>query len=111
MIPRTEGLPFFHGNQLNDYRKQQYDHYRCGASAMKVSKYEEREECKKMLYSVGYYVYDGAYECGCNPTGSTSLICDTLGGQCHCKLNAVGRTCDRCATGTFGFGPEGCRRK
>jgi coxsackievirus/adenovirus receptor len=106
-----EGVPFFHGDQLDDYRKQQYDHYRCGASAMSASKHEEREECKRMLYSVGYYVFDGAFECGCNPTGSKSAICDTLGGQCQCKLNVVGRTCDRCAPGTYGFGPEGCRRK
>lgn len=47
--------------------------------------------------------------CSCDPTGSVSKICDTLGGKCQCKPNVVGRRCDRCAPGTYGFDPEGCR--
>lgn len=50
-------------------------------------------------------------ECSCDPTGSLSTNCDILGGQCTCKTNVVGRRCDRCAPGTYGFGPSGCRRK
>lgn len=42
--------------------------------------------------------------------GSLSLECDPNGGQCQCKPNVVGRRCDKCAPGTFGFGPEGCQR-
>lgn len=49
--------------------------------------------------------------CQCDPTGSTSAICDSLGGQCPCKPNVVGRKCNRCAPGTYGFGPEGCKSK
>lgn len=49
-------------------------------------------------------------ECSCDPTGSLSTNCDSLGGQCMCKKNVVGRRCDRCAPGTYGFGPNGCQR-
>jgi len=49
--------------------------------------------------------------CQCDPTGSTSGICDPLGGKCNCKTNVVGRKCNRCAPGTYGFGPEGCQGK
>ena len=31
-----------------------------------------------------------------------------MGGQCKCKSNVVNRICDRCAPGTYGFGPRGC---
>jgi Laminin EGF domain len=48
-------------------------------------------------------------ECQCDPTGSTSTFCSELGGQCECKTNVVGRRCNRCAPGTYGFGPEGCK--
>lgn len=50
-------------------------------------------------------------ECGCDPTGSSSGICNNLGGQCICKTNVDGRRCDRCKLGFFGFGPDGCKRK
>lgn len=49
--------------------------------------------------------------CQCNTTGSVSKLCDEYGGNCHCKPNVVGRRCDRCAPGTYGFGPEGCTGK
>lgn len=47
--------------------------------------------------------------CQCDLTGSTSAICDSLGGKCSCKTNVDGRKCNRCAPGTYGFGPEGCQ--
>ena len=46
--------------------------------------------------------------CECDPTGSHSLLCQDYGGTCPCKTNVVGRRCDHCAPGTYGFGPEGC---
>lgn len=46
--------------------------------------------------------------CECDRTGSLSTECDNLGGQCQCKPNVIGRRCDRCAPGTYAFGPGGC---
>ena len=48
-------------------------------------------------------------DCQCDPTGSQSGVCDPIGGQCQCKPNVLGRRCDQCSPGTYGFGPEGCR--
>lgn len=47
--------------------------------------------------------------CDCNPTGSTTKKCDEHGGYCKCKPNIVGRQCDKCSPGTYGFSPNGCQ--
>lgn len=49
--------------------------------------------------------------CKCNVTGSLGPSCSKLGGFCECKPNVIGRCCDTCAPLTFGFGPDGCKRK
>uniref|UniRef100_A0A146ME41 Laminin subunit beta-1 n=4 Tax=Lygus hesperus TaxID=30085 RepID=A0A146ME41_LYGHE len=68
------------------------------------------EECKHYHYILSVYVNEGAEECKCNPTGSLSQFCDHDGGKCECRKKVVGRTCDKCAEGTYGFEfPEGCR--
>ncbi|MEQ2218164.1 hypothetical protein XENOCAPTIV_030385, partial [Xenoophorus captivus] len=46
--------------------------------------------------------------CQCDPQGSISSECDKVGGQCRCKANVIGRRCDQCAPGTYGFGVSGC---
>ena len=43
--------------------------------------------------------------------GSYSHVCSPQGGQCECKPNVIGRRCDQCAPGNYGFSPEGCMRK
>ncbi|NWS97056.1 LAMB1 protein, partial [Mionectes macconnelli] len=34
--------------------------------------------------------------------------CQVQGGQCECKPHVIGRRCDRCTPGSYGFGPQGC---
>lgn len=46
--------------------------------------------------------------CNCDPQGSISSLCDVRGGQCRCRPNVIGRRCDQCAPGMYGFGPSGC---
>ncbi|XP_019328886.1 PREDICTED: laminin subunit alpha-1 [Aptenodytes forsteri] len=41
----------------------------------------------------------GCKACNCSNTGSTSLQCDVLTGQCQCKVEFGGQDCSRCALG------------
>lgn len=41
--------------------------------------------------------------CTCDSDGSLSYVCDPYGGQCQCRPNVIGRRCDACKTGYFGF--------
>lgn len=45
----------------------------------------------------------GALPCYCDSDGSLSYVCDPYGGQCQCRPNVIGRRCDACKTGYFGF--------
>ncbi|XP_011162425.1 laminin subunit beta-1 isoform X1 [Solenopsis invicta] len=108
--PRIDVIPFFKTPGLGELRRQEYESYHCNELSNDVNSVWSNvpEICKKYQNSIGYYVFDGAHSCECNPTGSRSLLCENYGGMCPCKPNVVGRRCDRCAPGTYGFGPEGC---
>ena len=41
--------------------------------------------------------------CDCNPQGSLDFACADYGGQCKCKPNVIGRSCERCASGYYNF--------
>ncbi|CAG6021972.1 unnamed protein product [Menidia menidia] len=47
----------------------------------------------------------GCEVCNCSRPGLLSLdvSCDTDSGQCRCKNNIIGRQCDRCAPGFYGY--------
>ena len=50
--------------------------------------------------------------CGCNPVGTLAgSHCTAYGGQCPCLPGVVGRTCDSCDIGFYGFSAAGCKRK
>ncbi|XP_055985664.1 laminin subunit beta-2-like [Sorex fumeus] len=66
------------------------------------------EACSRLICSISVLLHGGALACECHPQGSLSTECVTLGGQCPCRPNIIGRTCDHCMPGTYGFGPIGC---
>ncbi|KAM3860333.1 laminin subunit alpha-1 [Diretmus argenteus] len=48
--------------------------------------------------------------CGCDASGALSSVCDGTTGQCVCRDNVVGRTCDQCQVGFFGIqSGRGCQ--
>ena len=71
------------------------------------------DPCSDILQSVSMHAFKGGLnkECNCDPTGSTSQLCDKYTGQCPCKEHVYGRQCNRCYPGFFGFGQSGCSGK
>ena len=53
--------------------------------------------------------------CDCNSTGSQpNTVCNEMDGQCVCKANVQGRTCDECKDTFHNLqdgNPAGCQRK
>ena len=97
-------------NGTNNQRKrQEYEHYQCRQSALDLAARERlfSEPCSHFVCPLAASLLDSADECRCDLTGSTSSICKPHGGDCPCKPNVQGRRCDRCAPGTYGFGPQG----
>ena len=79
VVPRPDSIPFLGGSPAADYRRQEFEHYRCAQYFYSVNKVNIPDVCKKHLYSIGFYVLGSGFECQCDPTGSFSTICDSLG--------------------------------
>ncbi|XP_068108744.1 laminin subunit beta-2 isoform X3 [Hyperolius riggenbachi] len=110
LVPRYSSLEMFiAGDPASIHRKDAFERYRCHANNINVLKSATNEVCSKLITSMSATIHDGALACNCDPQGSLSSECDSHGGQCQCKPNVIGRRCDRCAPGTFGFGPSGCK--
>lgn len=109
LIPRIDVTPIFTGSPVADLRLREYINQNCNQSLYDLRyKGQSSAICRDLEQDASKYIYDGASMCNCNPTGSLSKECDADGGFCQCKPNVVGRQCDQCAPGTYGFGPEGC---
>ncbi|XP_072165773.1 laminin subunit beta-1-like [Diadema setosum] len=109
VMPRATTYPIFQGEDpIEQYRLEQWNYYRCGEAHMSAVHSPLSEVCMGLMFSMSAMAFDGALECGCDFMGSLSAICDEAGGQCPCKPNVIGRTCNQCAPGTYGFGQEGC---
>ncbi|XP_058457360.1 laminin subunit alpha [Malaya genurostris] len=61
------------------------------------------EFCKQAVFSLTADYNSGALPCNCDYYGSTSFECEQFGGQCQCKPYIIGRQCEACKTGYFGF--------
>ncbi|XP_061662817.1 laminin subunit alpha-5 isoform X5 [Syngnathoides biaculeatus] len=63
----------------------------------------ECTQCEPQTF--GCHPVFGCELCNCSRPGIlvTDVSCDTLSGQCRCKNNVVGRQCDRCASGFYGY--------
>lgn len=59
--------------------------------------------CKEATFSLTTSYNSGALSCLCDSDGSLSYVCDPYGGQCQCRPNVIGRRCEACKTGYFGF--------
>ncbi|BES91346.1 LamNT [Nesidiocoris tenuis] len=100
---------FWPSDPESQRRREDYEYLNCEEIFYSPVKIAIPEECKHYHYSISVYVNKGAEECKCNPTGSRSQFCEGNGGKCECKNKVVGRTCDKCAEGTYGFDfPDGC---
>uniref|UniRef100_A0A9J7YF13 Laminin, beta 2-like n=1 Tax=Cyprinus carpio carpio TaxID=630221 RepID=A0A9J7YF13_CYPCA len=109
LIPKYDELPGFQGDDVQDERRrQEMELYMCLDSFMTLPMPALAELCTTLICSISAIMYNGALACQCDPQGSLSAECDRVGGQCHCKPNVIGRKCDQCAPGTYGFGPYGC---
>ncbi|XP_076019504.1 laminin subunit beta-1 [Genypterus blacodes] len=109
LIPKYTELPGFQGNEPEaEHRREEMIRYMCLDSFMITPMPALAEMCSKLICSISGIIHDGALSCQCDPQGSLSAECDKIGGQCRCKPNVIGRRCDQCAPGTYGFGPYGC---
>ncbi|KAH0630316.1 hypothetical protein JD844_013235 [Phrynosoma platyrhinos] len=110
LMPRYSSLEMFiAGDAASIARRETFERYRCAQQARPVIKAPTPEPCTRLLTSMSAIIHQGALPCLCSPQGSLSSECNPDGGQCQCKLHVVGRRCERCSPGTFGFGPSGCR--
>ncbi|XP_035998362.1 laminin subunit alpha-5 [Fundulus heteroclitus] len=63
----------------------------------------ECTQCEPQTF--GCHPVVGCEVCNCSRPGivSPDVSCDTDSGQCRCRNNVVGRQCDRCAPGFYGY--------
>ncbi|KAK9515757.1 hypothetical protein VZT92_026376 [Zoarces viviparus] len=109
LIPKYTELPGFQGTEAEaEHRREEMIRYMCVDSFMITPMPVLAEMCSKLICSISSIIHDGALSCQCDPQGSLSGECDKVGGQCRCKANVMGRRCDQCAPGTYGFGVNGC---
>ncbi|XP_036386703.1 laminin subunit beta-1-like [Megalops cyprinoides] len=111
LVPRYTELPGFQGNDsTSTQRREDMRRYMCLESFLTAPTAPPAltQVCSSLTCSISAMLHDGALPCLCDPQGSLSAECARVGGQCQCKPSVVGRRCDTCAAGAFGFGPRGC---
>uniref|UniRef100_A0A8C9U968 Laminin subunit beta 4 n=1 Tax=Serinus canaria TaxID=9135 RepID=A0A8C9U968_SERCA len=104
LIPRIGSVE----NLCSEKDLDEYQKYHCIEIASEVGPHVLPEACARLIASLSARIHNGAVACKCNPQGSLNASCSKLGGQCQCKANVVGRCCDTCSAGSYGFGFHGC---
>uniref|UniRef100_A0A8C3QH57 Laminin subunit beta 4 n=1 Tax=Cyanoderma ruficeps TaxID=181631 RepID=A0A8C3QH57_9PASS len=104
LIPRIGSVE----NLCSEKDLDEYQKYHCIEIASEVGSHILPEACARLITSLSARIHNGAVACKCNPQGSLNANCSKLGGQCQCKANVVGRCCDTCSAGSYGFGFHGC---
>lgn len=71
-------------------------------------------ECADGSYAFGASTDKGCNDCTCDLAGTinSTSSCDKVSGNCHCKENVEGMSCNQCKGNTFGLNitdPEGCQ--
>ncbi|XP_054072022.1 laminin subunit beta-1-like isoform X2 [Rissa tridactyla] len=109
LLPRVSELPGFHGAEAAAAaRQEELERYRCLEAFRMAPPSPLAQACARLVCSVSALLHGGALPCQCDPQGSRSSECQVQGGQCECKPHVLGRRCDHCAPGSYGFGPLGC---
>ncbi|KAM5300669.1 usherin [Glossophaga mutica] len=67
------------------------------------------DHCDFGFKSLRSFNDDGCEPCRCHPYGSMNQVCDPLSGQCECKGEARGLTCDTCGEHFYGLDTTGCK--
>lgn len=75
---------------------------KCGSNHFYVNVTEEGL-CRDATFSLTTHYNNRALPCQCDIEGTTSFECEKFGGQCPCKPNIIGRRCETCKTGFYGF--------
>ncbi|XP_033373240.1 laminin subunit beta-1-like isoform X2 [Parus major] len=107
LLPQVSELPGFHGAEAA-VRQEELERYRCLEVFRMAPPHPLAQACARLVCSVSALMHGGALPCQCDPQGSRSSECQVQGGQCECKPHVIGRRCDHCAPGSYGFGPLGC---
>ncbi|XP_017881365.1 laminin subunit alpha [Ceratina calcarata] len=75
---------------------------KCGYNHFHINATEEGF-CRDSIFSLTANYNNRALPCNCELDGTISFECEKFGGQCPCKPNIIGRRCEICKTGFYGF--------
>lgn len=95
---------YYHDDLLVEEEFDQTEEFlkECGKDNFNIA-LDTSDFCKSAVFSLTSEYNSGALPCSCNTEGSKSYECEQFGGQCQCKANIVGRQCEACKTGYYGF--------
>ncbi|XP_014845866.1 PREDICTED: laminin subunit alpha-3-like isoform X1 [Poecilia mexicana] len=75
----------------------------CTSEGFHIEPRTSSQFCRDSARALVAAYNDGALPCDCDKSGSTGAVCDPVGGQCPCRQHVIGRQCNKCATGYYGF--------